>query len=193
MHLSQYLQSSLAGWISGSPFAAVPSGLFLSVSTADPSADGSTAAFAGARQPFTLGTVQTTEIDGSFALNVAPIILNSLPAGSYTHVAVFDAVTGGNMLMYGPIAVTQAVVGGGSVSFAANALALGMAGSFSKYLGELIINWLKLNAFPTAPSGLFAGLSTAPILRTGLGLAEQELKLTRTKHYSSARPRPHGV
>ena len=43
-------------------------------------------------------------------------------AGTLTHIGLYDAATGGNPLVYGPMAASAAVVGPGTVTIAAEAL-----------------------------------------------------------------------
>ena len=48
----------------------------------------------------------------------------SAAAGSFTHVGLYDAATGGNALAYGLLAQTAAVTGPGTVTVAAEALTI---------------------------------------------------------------------
>ena len=49
---------------------------------------------------------------------------NAAASVTITHAAVYDSATGGNMLLYGPLAAPKSLAPGDVLSFAANALTL---------------------------------------------------------------------
>jgi len=170
MNLSEYTQDLVAKYVfDATAFPASPS-TFLNVCTSNPLADGSGATFAIDAEPVTFHSTYTiTEVDGVFTMNDAPVVLSGLPSGTYTHFAIFDAASGGNMLAFGSLSVP---ISGTIVSFNTNTLSVGVSGNASHYLAEQVLDWMLDNGTPTPPAAVKVGLSLTPILRAGTGLTE---------------------
>jgi len=170
MNFSEYAQDLVAKFVfAATAFPASPS-VFLNVCTSNPLADGSGATFAIDAEPVTFHSTYTvTEVDGVFTMNDAPVVLSGLPLDTYTHFALFDAATGGNMLAYGALSVP---ISGTTVSFNTNTLSVGMSGNASHYLAQQVLDWMLDNGTSTPPSAIELGLSLTPILRSGAGLTE---------------------
>lgn len=77
-----------------------PSALYLALFTSDPLESGATGEATGgsyARQSVTM------EVDGNTATNDGEVQFTGLPAATFTHFALFDAATAGNMLYHGEL------------------------------------------------------------------------------------------
>ena len=173
--ISQYLGGHVADWLRGTAMPVAPTSVYLALSSTEiyDNGTGITELTGGyARQAISFTTVAHSEGTGSIMSNSAPILFAGLGATTATHFAVFDAVSGGNMLFYGPIDAPIGVSGGGSVSFAAGIVVLQYAGLSSNYLGGAILNWVRGTAAPSAPISVQLAHSTTQILRNGSGLNE---------------------
>lgn len=113
MAFTNYLEEQLLGHVFGLTTYTKPAGLFLALFTAAPgeAAGGtevSTVGTAYARQP---ATFDVTPGNPSTAVNNAAIEYATATAnyGTVTHVAIFDAATGGNMLSYAPLSVAKTI------------------------------------------------------------------------------------
>lgn len=135
--MSNYLENALVDHIlRGQAFSATtPGSVYVALYTAAPSdAGGGTevtgnayaraeiartlANWAGTQGPGT--TAASSGVGGQTSNNVA--IGFPTPTGSWgtvTHFAVFDAVTGGNMLFHGSLSVPQTIMAGNAVSWPA--------------------------------------------------------------------------
>ena len=114
MSLSNYLETALLNHaFCGTPYTQ-PSGLYLALYTVDPGdAAGGTEVSGGssARQSIT-GSVAS----GVFTAGSMPLDFPSATGswGTVTHVGIFDALTGGNLLASGAL-TTQRAIGDGDV------------------------------------------------------------------------------
>jgi hypothetical protein len=71
------------------------------------------------------GWTRVTSGVASLANTTAITITSSAPSGATaTHVAVFDALTGGNMLFYGALAASKVIASGDEIKFNATTLVL---------------------------------------------------------------------
>lgn len=95
---------------------------------------------------------------------------STFPAGTWTHVAVMSAVTGGNILFHGPLTTTRLTTVGQTVVFSAGDIVVGFtnACNATNYLrGKIIDRFLRNQAF--TPPTIYAGLYTTATDRTGAG------------------------
>ncbi len=103
---SSYVEGAIADWYDGTTMPAAPGTLYLALFTSDPQDDGSGAEVSGgsyARETLTL-TVGTPVVGtGTTISNSANIVFTTATAtwGNITHWGVFDAVSGGNLLLHG--------------------------------------------------------------------------------------------
>lgn len=101
---SDYLEELIINWLRGTNMPAAPAVLYLGLSTADPGDDAAGLAEPSgggyARQVVSLGA--PSQVGGAAqSLNSAQIDFNATTAwGLITHAALFDAVSGGNMLRH---------------------------------------------------------------------------------------------
>lgn len=126
-HWSDYARDQILAVIEGGSLTA-PSGLFLALSTSDPSSDGSTITEPSgnyARQSVTLAETANNSL-GIIVSNTGATVFGpaSTNWGNVSHMALYDAVTGGNMIAYGPVAVQQNIVSGDAYAVSINSLAL---------------------------------------------------------------------
>lgn len=185
MHLSTYLQGLIAGYVRGTDFPAAPASLEIALSTADPLADGSglsepPGGDGYARQTLSLNPSVATVGAGVSVFNSAPIVFGPVTNNTWptvTHVAVFDDSS--NMLWHGPLNAQRTSPVGDELPFAAGALQLQMATYFGHYFGQLVLEWMRGTAAPSAPASTQLALSLADPLDDASALDEPALGYTR--------------
>lgn len=180
--ISQYLGGQIAEWLRGNAMASAPASIYLALSSTTIAGTGVGITELGgtyARQPITLSAVSQSEGTGTITSNSAPLSFTGLAATVATHFAIFDAVTGGNMLFFGPIAAPISVSVGGTISFASGIVVVHYDGLSSYRLGGAVLNWLRGTAMLTPPTGLYLSHSSTPVLRNGTGTTEPTGGYTR--------------
>lgn len=122
---SDYLENALIKEILNGINFAAPSSVYIALSTANPLDDAS-----GLAEPSGNGyaRVQVTAgftVTGGAAVNAASIEFPAATGswGTITHFAIFDASSGGNMLVYGALTSSIAVAAGQVFRFSAGNLA----------------------------------------------------------------------
>lgn len=100
-------EDRVLNWLKGTSFAAAPANVYLALFTANPTdAGGGTEVTGGsyARQIITFGAISTVDGPNSMANN-ADVVFPVATAnwGTITSVAIMDAVSGGNMIMWATI------------------------------------------------------------------------------------------
>lgn len=130
MSNSNYLEAAILDWIRGTSFPAAPATVYVGLSTADPTEDGSGLAEPStgngyARQAMAFDAV-VQGADAATITNSASVSFGPATAswGTVTHFAIFDAVTGGNMLRHAALTASRAVASGDTATYAAGALTL---------------------------------------------------------------------
>jgi hypothetical protein len=121
-NLSDYLENKLLDHALGTTAFTMPSPVYLALYTsATTDAGGGTEVTGGgyARQPVTFSAAA-----GGSKQNLAVTwpAASAAWSGPVTHVAVRDALTGGNLLFHGPLAAQKSIASGESFQFAAGAL-----------------------------------------------------------------------
>lgn len=131
MPKSNYLEEAQLNWVRGTAMPAAPSAVYVALSTADPTEDGSAIAEpAGgdgyARQAATFGA-PSQGANAATISNSAEVSFGAATGawGTITHFAVFDAVSGGNMLYHGTLTASRVVGSGDTARFAAGQLVIG--------------------------------------------------------------------
>lgn len=137
-----------------------PTQLYLALFTSATSdAGGGTEAVGGSyvRQPFSLDAAS-----GGSASNAASIQFVNMPAATFTHAAVIDAVSGGNFLLHGALSSPRTVGAGQSVLLSAGDVTVDFtAGSSATTLfRNLMINRLLRNQAHT-PGAISMALYTS--------------------------------
>lgn len=107
---SNYLEDRVLNHVFGGVTLAQPAAVYVALHTADPEEDGSGAQVTGgsyARQAATFAASS-----GGSKATSANLVFADMPAATVTHVSIWDAVSGGNMLAGGALSVSK-VVGAG--------------------------------------------------------------------------------
>lgn len=127
MAFSNYLEDQITNWINGQAFAsAITGGTFVQLYSQDPGEGGSATGALFTRVNVAAGgwtrvTSGTASVSNTGAITITPSAASGATA---TYVAVFDALTGGNMLFYGLLASSKVIATGDEVKFNAGALVL---------------------------------------------------------------------
>ena len=129
MAFSNYLEDQITGWINGSAFASAPTSTFVQLYNGDPldTGLGGTPLYtriAVAAGGWTRGTGGAGTLTNTAAITITSSAASGATA---THVAVFDTITGGNMLFAGALTASRTIATGDEVKFNASALALTIA------------------------------------------------------------------
>jgi len=126
MAFSNYLEDQITGWINGSTFATAPTSTFVQLYSQDPTDAGSATGALYTRIAVAAGGwARGTGGAGTLTNTAAITITSSAASGATaTHVAVFDTITGGNMLFAGLLAASKTIATGDEVKFNATALTL---------------------------------------------------------------------
>jgi hypothetical protein len=129
MAFSNYLEDQITGWINGSAFASAPTSTFVQLYSQDPTDAGSATGalytrISVASGGWTRGTGGAGTLTNAAAITITPSAASGATA---THVAVFDTITGGNMLFAGALTASKTIATGDEVKFNASALALTVA------------------------------------------------------------------
>lgn len=128
---SSYLEDKLLGWIKGTQMPTPPTGVYVALFNGDPTDLGTggtevtTTVRTAGRVAATFGTI-TANTTGDTEANTAIVDFGNAAAGAtFTHFALFDAASAGNMLYSAALTGgTQTVSAGTDVSFAAGALVI---------------------------------------------------------------------
>lgn len=129
--MTNYLEKRLLDHTLGKTAFSMPT-VHLALFTADPGEAGAltneVSAGGYARRPLTASMAAADTTAGTSS-NTAAITFGPATAdwGSITHVAVMDASTGGNALLYGALAVSKVINNGDSLQVAAGQLTLTFA------------------------------------------------------------------
>jgi len=129
MAFSNYLEDQITGWINGTTFATAPTSTFVQLYSQDPTDAGSATGALYTRIAVAAGGwTRGTGGAGTLTNTAAITITSSAASGATaTHVAVFDTITGGNMLFAGALTASKTIATGDEVKFNASALALTVA------------------------------------------------------------------
>ncbi len=126
MSMANYLEEELLDHIFGEG-AYTPPTWYVGLSTSDPGEAGATLA-----EPVAMGyarkAVGATTRTGSSVVNDAAIEFAAATGnwGTITHCALFDSLSGGNMLWSGALTVSKTVISGDTVKFSAGALSFSL-------------------------------------------------------------------
>jgi hypothetical protein len=163
-YLEQLAINHMLRGVAHTPTAQVFLALFSDATT---DAGGGTEATGGsyARKAITLAAPVAGASSNSSALT-----FTNMPAGTWTHAAIMDAVSGGNMLFHGPLAASKTTIAGQTTEVAVGELDVGFtAGSnATDYLrGKIIDRFLRNQAW--TPPTVYLALFTTATDRTGGG------------------------
>ena len=129
MAFSDYLEDQITGWINGTTFATAPTATFVQLYSEDPTDEGSaTGALYTRISVASGGWTRGTGGAGTLSNTGVITITSSAASGATaTHVAVFNAITGGNLLFYGALSASKSIGVGDEVKFNALQLTLTVA------------------------------------------------------------------
>lgn len=128
--LSNYLENELMDHVMMKGAYTPPSNIYVALSTANPTDDAS-----GLAEPSGGAYARVSTAAGTWNVASAGLIDNASEIafaeatanwGTITHVALFDALTGGNMLWHGALAASKTVNTGDTFKFPAGALDLSL-------------------------------------------------------------------
>jgi len=126
MAFSNYLEDEITGWINGTTFDAAPTSTFVQLYSQDPTESGSATGALYTRVSVAAGgwTRVTSGVATLSNTGVITITPSAASGATATHVAVFDAITSGNMLFYGALAASKVIASGDEVKFNAGTMVL---------------------------------------------------------------------
>lgn len=177
-YLSNYAENELLDHALKTGAFTVPAGLYIALSTADPTEDGS-----GIAEPVAMGytRIQHDTFHAAadrIATNDGVVSYAEATGnwGAITHFAIFDDPTAGNMLIYGPLSDPKTINTGDDAYFADTAIAISWdVGAMGTYLANKLLDHLLKTATYTAETNLYVCLSTANPTDDDSGLAEPVL------------------
>lgn len=121
---SDYLETQILNWIKGTTFPAAPSAVYVGLFSSDPTDTGSagtevtTTVRVAGRVAVTFGA-NSGSGDGTTSISNSAIVDFGASAGAttVTHFALFDAVSGGNMLVSETLTSSKTIAISDPVSF----------------------------------------------------------------------------
>jgi len=110
MSFSNYLETEILDHVFGGAAYTAPGTLYLALHTADPAEDGSGTEVSTSGTAYARATVAFTT-SGNTTSNTAAVEYSTATAnfGTVSHVAVWDASTGGNMLAYAALTSSKTI------------------------------------------------------------------------------------
>jgi hypothetical protein len=126
---SNYMEDAITAWINGTTFPSAPTATYVQLYSQDPTDEGSaTGALYTRISVASGGWTRGTGGAGTLSNTGVITITSSAASGATaTHVAVFNAITGGNLLFYGALSASKSIGVGDEVKFNALQLTLTVA------------------------------------------------------------------
>jgi hypothetical protein len=126
---SNYMEDAITAWINGTTFPSAPTNTYVQLYSQDPTDEGSaTGALYTRISVASGGWTRGTGGAGTLSNTGVITITSSAASGATaTHVAVFNAITGGNLLFYGALSASKSIGVGDEVKFNALQLTLTVA------------------------------------------------------------------
>jgi hypothetical protein len=126
---SNYMEDAITAWINGTTFPSAPTNTYVQLYSQDPTDAGSaTGALYTRISVASGGWTRGTGGAGTLSNTGVITITSSAASGATaTHVAVFNAITGGNLLFYGALSASKSIGVGDEVKFNALQLTLTVA------------------------------------------------------------------
>jgi hypothetical protein len=129
MAFSTYFATQILNWLKGTTFPSPPSNLYVSIHSADPTDDGSVGNIlssvtgSSSRILFSQADLDTQATSGggyirdnTAVIQITTASVNSSPV-TWSHAALWDAASGGNLLLHGPLASSLTINPGSNVRF----------------------------------------------------------------------------
>lgn len=107
---SDYLENRVLNHVFGGTTLTQPAAVYVALHTADPEEDGSGAEVSGGS--YTRQAAAFAAASGGAKATNANLVFSNMPAATVTHVSIWDAQTGGNMLAGGALSVSKSVGAG---------------------------------------------------------------------------------
>lgn len=186
--ISDYLEIKLLDHVLKNDAFAVPTDIYVALSKADPLDDGSGLSEpsppngyarvvcnvwdpAASRAIANTGAIEFAEAEGVW--------------GEITHFAIFDTLTGGNMLAHGALAASKTIGAGDNASFAAGDIDISFnVGGASDYLANKLLDHVFKTAEYSQPTNIYVALATVTIADddTGITITEPAANYARKLH-----------
>jgi len=122
MSATNYLENKILDHVLSTTSYTMPSDAYVSLHTADPTEAGTGTEVSGgsyARQSAAFNAAT-----GGSTSNSALIQFSNMPTATVTHFGIWDAVTGGNILLYGELSSSKSVTAGDTIAFNAGTLTI---------------------------------------------------------------------
>ena len=180
MDLTTYAENFLINYLLRGQSLALPSGAYLGLfSSATDEDGGGTEASGGSysRQPLTMGPGVNTYT----AVNTNVLAFSNMPVGTWTHAAIFDAVSGGNMLFHGALPFPKNTSAGQTLPVEAEAVQTVLSGHLTPVGAAAVYATIFMGTFSGATDvylHLLTSLSPEVEVSGGVGYAPQPLPLT---------------
>ena len=119
MSISNYLELKILDLVFNNTAYGPLANTYISLHTADPGETGASEAAGGsyARQTGSFGVAASGQVANDAAFN-----FTAMPAGTFTYVGIWDAVTAGNFLWGGALTTSRTLSAGATGQFAIGAL-----------------------------------------------------------------------
>lgn len=120
--LSDWSEVALLDWLMGGATPTRPTNRYLALFTAAPSDSGGGTEMSGggyARQAVTCGAASGGTCSNS---NAPSFTISGVNPAAFTHIGIFDASSGGNLLWHGPLAASKDLDDGDTINFAVGEL-----------------------------------------------------------------------
>ncbi len=183
--ISDYLELELLDHTLGNGAYVQPT-IYVALSTADPTEDGSglaeptyTAYARVAHAVWATAAARATSNTGSITFAQKDDGISE----TISHYAIYDAITAGNMLAHGDFTTAKAIVVGNTPQIATGGLDVDwITGGISTYLSNALLDHVFENTAYTVPTNLYVGLSTADPTDDGSGITEPAANYARVNH-----------
>ena len=126
---SNYFEGQIANWLRGTAFAAAPASIFVGLFNGDPTDTGSggtevtTTIRVAGRVAVTLGAPS----DGVMTNSAEVTFGTAAGAATVTHYGIYDAASGGNLLVHGAVSTSRTYAIGDTCRFATGAITVTVA------------------------------------------------------------------
>lgn len=147
-------------------FPVVPLNIYVALSTADPLDDGSgvTEPSGGGYARVLCNTWAAAAIRVTSNTNTIQFAQATADWGNITHFALFDAITGGNMLAHGSLTTPRYISAGQTYSVAAGGLTISFEdGGVSDYLANALLDHIFKVSPYSPPANIYVAVSIATI------------------------------
>lgn len=175
--ISNHLENELLDHILKVGSYSQPTNLYIALSTADPTDDGSGIAEPSGGSYARLinndwETAASRHTENSSAIS---FVQATAGWGTITHFAIFDNLTAGNMIAHGSLSSSISVLNGNIVSFDAGAIDITWnSGGLSNYLANALLDHVFGNTTYTPATNIYVALAIATITDTTDGTSITE-------------------